>query len=87
MILKVDALNLVYVRRLGHDQFTVLQITNLALQLREIAPHGYLKVKDFAESIQRLITSTGGFDFLPESWLSLETLQIQQVRSTCYGRR
>ncbi|KAI8807069.1 hypothetical protein BJ742DRAFT_854688 [Cladochytrium replicatum] len=61
------------------DQFTVLQLVNLALSFMEIAPSGNISIKDFIDSFQHFISLGAGLDLLPELYMNPDTAHIQQT--------
>lgn len=64
------------------DGFTVLQLLNLGQQFRDCAPAGNIPAKDFIEGVQRLAVFTIGLDVLPESWMSTDQTQLNQLAAT-----
>eukprot|EP00842_Homolaphlyctis_polyrhiza_P001414 jgi/Hompol1/2273/HPOL_002152-RA len=63
------------------DQFTVLQLLNLARQLRIIAPSGKIPCKHFYDYIVKTAALSSSTDLLPESYCTADPQQFQQI---CY---
>ncbi|KAI8928765.1 hypothetical protein BC831DRAFT_447306 [Entophlyctis helioformis] len=63
------------------DQFTVLQLANLARQLRILAPSGKISSKYFIDYIQRTAVLSAASDLLPENYCNADPQQFQQL---CY---
>ncbi|KAJ3028233.1 Sperm flagellar protein 2, partial [Rhizophlyctis rosea] len=61
------------------DQFTVLQLLNLALQFRSIAPDGTITSKDFVDCLHKMGTMSAGTELLPETYMNADVLQLQQL--------
>jgi hypothetical protein len=64
---------------LGYDYFTCLQLLNLSIQFKEIAPSGLIRSKDFIESFIRYTTFSAGMDLIPEAFAGYDTQTFQQV--------
>lgn len=69
-------------KSLGYDYFTSLQMLNLAIQFKEIAPSGLIRSKDFIESLIRYTTFSAGMDLVPEAFNGYDAQTIQQVDIT-----
>ncbi|RKO93481.1 hypothetical protein BDK51DRAFT_25580, partial [Blyttiomyces helicus] len=67
------------VEKQAPDQFTVLQLLNLALQFREAAPTGHISWKEFVDCFQRLAILSAGTELLPDYYVSADPTQFQQL--------
>lgn len=66
-------------KAVGYDYFTCLQLLNLALQFKEIAPSGLIRSKDFIESLIRYTTFSAGMSLVPEVFSSYDAQTFQQI--------
>lgn len=59
------------------DKFTVFQLLNLTMQLRELAPQGVISTKEFKDLIRRM--ALANCELLPESIQSYDVGQVHTV--------
>ena len=61
------------------DQFTVLQLLNMARQFQRIASTGTISTKAFVDCLSKTALLSQSMDLLPENYLFAQLHQFQQV--------
>ena len=63
----------------GYEYFTCIQLLNLAIQFKELAPSGLIKIKDFVDSFICYTTFSAGLNLVPEVFSGYDSQALQQV--------
>ncbi|XP_071954486.1 sperm flagellar protein 2-like isoform X2 [Antedon mediterranea] len=64
------------------DQYTVEEIRMLLAQFLKSAPSGFLSSKAFIDTLSDLTALTHGMSALPDYWMALTPVQLEQLSST-----
>jgi hypothetical protein len=88
--LKIDYSKLVYEpkeeplpptpsEKVNPDRFTVLQIRNIAQELRHLAPKGNISVKNMTDYLAKLAILKAAYDVLPDGYVNADYQLLQQT--------
>lgn len=61
------------------DQFSLQQISNIAKQLKVLAPEGIISTKQFVEFFLRISSSANSFEVVSENYANADITVLQQV--------